>query len=77
MNLKNEKDWNEDDYSMYEDALNKAEHGRCVEISTQSAIKEMVLPGILAISTPVVVGFAQNYLAVTKARKYLAACWLV
>jgi len=57
MNLKNEKDWNEDDYSMYEDALNKAEHGRCVEISTQSAIKEMVLPGILAISTPVVVGF--------------------
>ena len=58
MNLKNEKDWNEEDYSMYEDALNKAEHGRCVEISTQSAIKEMVLPGILAISTPVVVGFA-------------------
>ena len=58
MNLKNEKDWNEDDYSMYEDALNKAEHGRCVEISTQSAIKEMVLPGVLAIATPVVVGFA-------------------
>ena len=58
MNLKNEKDWNEEDYSMYEDALNKAEHGRCVEISTQSAIKEMVLPGVLAISTPVVVGFA-------------------
>ena len=58
MNLKNEKDWNEEDYSMYEDALNKAEHGRCVEISTQSAIKEMVLPGILAISTPVVVGFS-------------------
>ncbi|MED5427355.1 MAG: sodium-translocating pyrophosphatase [Candidatus Neomarinimicrobiota bacterium] len=58
MNLKNEKDWNEEDYSMYEDALNKAEHSRCVEISTQSAIKEMVLPGVLAISTPVVVGFA-------------------
>ena len=58
MNLKDQKDWNEDDYSMYEDALNKAEHGRCVEISTQAAIKEMVLPGILAISTPVVVGFA-------------------
>jgi len=58
MNLKDEKDWNEDDYSMYEDALNKAEHGRCVEISTQSAIKEMVLPGVLAIATPVVVGFA-------------------
>ena len=24
--------------------LSKAEHGRCVEISTQSAIKEMVAP---------------------------------
>ena len=58
MNLKDKKDWNEDDYSMYEDALNKAEHGRCVEISTQAAIKEMVLPGVLAIATPVVVGFA-------------------
>ena len=58
MNLKDKKDWNEDDYSMYEDALNKAEYGRCVEISTQSAIKEMVLPGVLAIATPVVVGFA-------------------
>ena len=58
MNLKDKKDWNEVDYSMYEDALNKAEHGRCVEISTQSAIKEMVLPGVLAIATPVVVGFA-------------------
>ena len=58
MNLKDKKDWNENDYSMYEDALNKAEHGRCVEISTQAAIKEMVLPGVLAIATPVVVGFA-------------------
>ena len=58
MNLKNEKDWNDDDKSMYEDALNKAEHGRCVEISTQSAIKEMVAPGVLAIATPVIAGFA-------------------
>ena len=58
MNMKNEKDWNEDDKNMYKDALNKAEHGRCVEISTQSAIKEMVAPGVLAITTPVIVGFA-------------------
>ena len=57
MNLKSEKDWNEGDKSMYEYALNKAEHGRCVEISTQSAIKEMVAPGVLAIATPVIVGF--------------------
>ncbi len=30
---------------------------KCVEISTQAAIKQMVLPGALAIVTPVVVGF--------------------
>ena len=42
MNLKNEDDWSDSDRALYEDALSKAEHGRCVEISTQSAIKEMV-----------------------------------
>ena len=57
MNLKNEDDWSDNDRSLYEDALSKAEHGRCVEISTQSAIKEMVTPGLLAVVSPVVVGF--------------------
>ena len=57
MNLKNEDDWSDSDRVLYEDALSKAEHGRCVEISTQSAIKEMVAPGLLAVVSPVVVGF--------------------
>ena len=57
MNLKNEDDWSDSDRALYEDALSKAEHGRCVEISTQSAIKEMVTPGLLAVVSPVVVGF--------------------
>ena len=57
MNLKNEDDWSDSDRVLYEDALSKAEHGRCVEISTQSAIKEMVTPGLLAVVSPVVVGF--------------------
>jgi len=56
MNLKKESDWTESDRSIYEDALSKAEHGRCVAISTESAIKEMVAPGLLAVITPVVVG---------------------
>ncbi len=30
---------------------------RCVDISTRAAIREMVLPGILAVASPVVVGF--------------------
>ena len=57
MNLKNEDDWSDSDRVLYEDALSKAEHERCVEISTQSAIKEMVTPGLLAVVSPVVVGF--------------------
>lgn len=35
----------------------KAEYSKCVEISTRAAIKEMLLPGIMAISVPVIVGF--------------------
>jgi K(+)-stimulated pyrophosphate-energized sodium pump len=33
------------------------EYARCVEISTVAALKEMMLPGLLAAATPVVVGF--------------------
>ena len=53
----NETTWSDEDKAVYELGLKKAEHGRCVEISTQSAIKEMVGPGILAIVSPVLVGF--------------------
>jgi K(+)-stimulated pyrophosphate-energized sodium pump len=34
----------------------KADYAKCVDISTKAAIKEMVLPGVLAIAAPVVVG---------------------
>ncbi len=34
-----------------------AEYEKCVAISTQASIKEMVLPGLLAIAVPVAVGF--------------------
>ena len=57
MNLKKEEDWNDEDRQLYEKALLKAEHDRCVAISTQSAIKEMVMPGLMAVMTPVFIGF--------------------
>ena len=50
-------EWSDEDRKIFEAADGKAEYGKCVEISTQSAIKEMLLPGLLAIVTPVVVGF--------------------
>ena len=51
-----ESKWSEADKETYNAGLDKAEHGKCVEISTQSAIKEMMLPGLLAVLTPVLVG---------------------
>jgi K(+)-stimulated pyrophosphate-energized sodium pump len=35
----------------------EADYAKCVDISTKAALREMILPGILAISAPVVVGF--------------------
>jgi len=33
------------------------DYARCVDISTQAAIREMMLPGLIALGTPVIVGF--------------------
>ena len=35
----------------------KPDSGRCVDIATQAALKKMVIPGVLAVASPVVVGF--------------------
>jgi len=35
----------------------KPEYGKCVDICTKSAIRQMIAPGILTIVTPIVVGF--------------------
>jgi len=51
-------EWSKADQATFEEADGKAEYGKCVEISTQAAIKEMVVPGLLAVIAPVVVGFA-------------------
>ncbi|GAB4334989.1 MAG: sodium-translocating pyrophosphatase [Calditrichia bacterium] len=40
----------------------KADYARCVEISTDAAIKEMILPGLFAVAIPVAVGFIDKYM---------------
>jgi K(+)-stimulated pyrophosphate-energized sodium pump len=35
----------------------RPEYARCVEISTDAALREMIVPGALAIVTPIVLGF--------------------
>ncbi len=39
------------------DGTGTADYARCVDISTAAAIKEMILPGVLAIAAPVGIGF--------------------
>ncbi len=49
--------WSDADRKTFEAADGKAEYSKCVEISTAASIREMVLPGLLAVITPVVIGF--------------------
>ena len=49
--------WSKEDQKTFEAADGKAEYGKCVEISTKASIREMVLPGVVAIASPVVIGF--------------------
>ena len=50
-------EWSAEDKATFEAANGKAEYGKCVEISTKASIREMILPGLIAVATPVLVGF--------------------
>jgi K(+)-stimulated pyrophosphate-energized sodium pump len=51
------EDWSKEDQLTFEAADGKAEYEKCVEISTTASIREMVLPGLLAVIVPVLFGF--------------------
>lgn len=57
---KEQHDWSDADKKVFEEADGAAEYGACVEISTKAAIKEMVIPGLLAVVIPVLTGFLGN-----------------
>jgi len=46
-----------EDRAIFDAADGVADYGKCIDISTKASIKEMVLPGLLAIVVPVAVGF--------------------
>ena len=45
------------DMKIFNEADGVAEYSKCVEISTQAALREMILPGLMAILVPVTIGF--------------------
>jgi len=54
---KEQSEWSQEDIKTFDEADGAAEYGKCVEISTQAAIRKMVVPGLLAVLSPVAVGF--------------------
>jgi K(+)-stimulated pyrophosphate-energized sodium pump len=53
--------WSKDDQSVFDAADGKAEYGKCVAISTKASIREMILPGLIAVLVPVAFGFVPLY----------------
>ena len=54
---KEKEEWSSQDIKTFEDAEGAAEYSKCVEISTKSAIRQMVIPGLLAVIVPILMGF--------------------
>jgi K(+)-stimulated pyrophosphate-energized sodium pump len=54
---KEQSEWSDADKATFDAAEGSPEYDKCVEISTKASIKEMVLPGLLAVVVPVAVGF--------------------
>ena len=50
-------DWSTEDQSTFNAADGKAEYGKCVAISTRASIREMIVPGLVAVLVPVAFGF--------------------
>ncbi|MBT3647623.1 MAG: sodium-translocating pyrophosphatase [Flavobacteriales bacterium] len=54
---KESSEWSEEDRKVFDAADGVPEYDKCVEISTKASIREMVVPGLLAVIAPVLVGF--------------------
>jgi K(+)-stimulated pyrophosphate-energized sodium pump len=54
--------WSAEDKATFDAADGKAEYGKCVAISTKASIREMILPGLVAVLVPVAFGFLPKYI---------------
>lgn len=58
---KPKEEWSAEDQKIFNEADGKAEYGRCVEISTKAAIRQMVVPGLMAVIAPVLIAFLPGF----------------
>ncbi len=54
---KESSEWSAADRATFDAADGKAEYDKCVDISTKASIREMILPGLIAVISPVIIGF--------------------
>jgi K(+)-stimulated pyrophosphate-energized sodium pump len=55
------EEWSADEQKVFHEADGKAEYAKCVDISTKAAIREMVVPGLMAVVVPVVIAFLPGF----------------
>ena len=55
------EEWSAEEQKIFHEADGKAEYGKCVEISTQAAIRQMVVPGLMAVVVPVIIAFLPGF----------------
>ena len=53
--------WTKAEQETFDAADGKAEYAKCVAISTRASIREMILPGLVAVLVPVAFGFLPKY----------------
>ena len=55
------EEWSAEEQKVFHAADGSAEYGKCVEISTKAALREMILPGLMAVIVPVVIAFLPGF----------------
>jgi K(+)-stimulated pyrophosphate-energized sodium pump len=53
-------EWSAADRATFDAAEGSAQYGECVAISTKAAIRQMILPGTMAVIVPIVMGFVMG-----------------
>ena len=54
--------WSKAEQETFDAADGKAEYAKCVAISTRASIREMIIPGLVAVTVPVAFGFLPKYI---------------
>ncbi len=50
-------EWSEEDRRILDKAISEADCDSCIAISTRASLREMILPGLMAVSGPLLIGF--------------------